>query len=477
MLLTVGLLAPAAQAQWDTFHGDNQRTGEVEVSFPSANLQLLWKFSLGEHTWRYCKGSSVWSASPVFGDVGGRTLLFIGAYDNNLYALDALTGKVVWRFTTGCVVNAAPAFARVGGRPLVFVASTDRTFYCIDAATGSQLWAYETVPWTYTVGNSQATSPLVATVDGEPFVYVGFWNSDRRPLRAVQKGELFRFRTDRRELVWRKELTQSNLSTPSFLEVDGRPTIFVGSEDGCIRAVDARSGKQVWQRVTGHVVVAAPLAVPVAGQPVIYVGDWFGMLNCLSARDGHFLWSYKTGHAVNSTASIAKAKGRLTVFVGSQDRSLHAVDARSSARRWTFPTAKYVVASPVVAQINRKPVVFFSSLDNYLYAVDADSGKAVWRFETGDMLWPYETRGSSLWSSPAVTEVAGLPLLVFGGHDGYLYAFVAKPEGAGAGGKARALIHRPQNPMLFLPPVIGLLLLVAGFALLRRARTSTTAEP
>ncbi len=475
-LLLAGLPSGVALAQWDTFHGDNQRTGQAAVNFPSGNLQVLWKFTLGEHTWRYCKGASVWSASPVFGEVGGRTLVFIGAYDNNLYALEAVTGKVVWRFTTGCVINAAPVFAVVEGRPRVFVASTDRTFYCVDAATGSQLWAYETVPWTYTVGHSQPSSPLVTTLDGQQVVFIAFWNTDRRPVRAVQKGELLAFRADRRELLWRIQLSDSNLSTPSLLEVDGRAMLFLGSEDGQVRAVEARTGKQVWAQVTGHAIVASPLALKVAGQPVVYVGDWFGMVYCLSARDGRLLWSYKTGHAINSTAASAPVKGRPTIFIGSQDRSLHAIDARSSAGRWRFPTKKYIVSSPAIAAVEGKPAVFFSSLDNYLYAVDAATGSLVWRFQTGSMLWPYETRGASLWSSPAVAEVAGVPLLAFGGHDGYLYAFTARPGAAAAPSKTGPTLHRPGAAVL-LPPLVGLLFLLAGaMALLRYRKPQASAD-
>ncbi len=79
-LVVVGVVAlgpwPAA-AEWDTFHGDNERTGLTEVNFPSSDFQLLWKFTLGQHTWRYCQGASVWAASPVFGKVKGLSLIHI----------------------------------------------------------------------------------------------------------------------------------------------------------------------------------------------------------------------------------------------------------------------------------------------------------------------------------------------------------------------------------------------------------------
>jgi len=468
LLIAAALLlasTAAGGAQWDTFHGDNRRTGRVDVNFPSADFQLLWKYQLSEHTYRYCKGASVWSASPIFGEAGGRTLLYIGAYDNNVYAFEPLTGTMAWRFTTGCVVNAALAYANVGGRPLVFAASTDRTFYCLDAANGSQLWAYETVPWSYTVGLSQAGSPLVAEVGGITQVFVTFWNTDRRPLRAAQSGEVFAFRADRRELLWRRQVTQGKLSAPAFLEVDRKPLLFIGCEDGTVRALDARSGKIVWEQVLGHAIIATPVAMELSGQPVVFVGDWWGMLNCLSARDGHVLWSYKTGHSINGAVAVGPVGGRPTVFVASFDRSVHAIDARSTEKRWQFRTRKYVCASPAMAKVQGRPALFIYSLDNNLYAVDAVNGKLLWRFETASMLWPYETRGVSLWSSPAVGEVEGQPLLVLGGHDGYLYAFTAR-AGSTAPDLTPARVRTIPRAALVVPPVIGSGLLLAGVALL-----------
>jgi len=68
---------------------------------------------------------------PVVTTVEGRWMVITGAYDNNLYGLDAKTGKELWRFTAGGPLGAAPTFAMVGDRPTVFIAGSDRTLYAI----------------------------------------------------------------------------------------------------------------------------------------------------------------------------------------------------------------------------------------------------------------------------------------------------------------------------------------------------------
>ena len=149
LILVLASYCPASD--WRTFGRDPRHTGNTDVNFPSKSLEVLWTFDLGKHVWRYTTGMSVWSSSPVAACMDSKTFIFVGAYDHNLYCIDASTGKEVWRFTTGGALNFAPAFAWVKELPVVFVASTDRTVYAIHARSGKKLWSYEPYPWTYTV--------------------------------------------------------------------------------------------------------------------------------------------------------------------------------------------------------------------------------------------------------------------------------------------------------------------------------------
>jgi len=461
---------------WPTFHADNRRTGIARTAFRAAPFRRVWTFNLGRHTWSYCQGASVWSASAVSGDVGGRRLLFIGAYDHNLYAIDPDSGKEAWRYTTGCIITAAPAFAVVGGTPMVFVASADRSVYGLDAATGQKKWQFETYSWTYTIGESLAGSPLVESIDARPVLFVTMWNSDRKALRTVQAAELFALDPSNGTLLWRTKLSTAPLTAPAFLRVDGDPLLFVGSEDGSLYGCNARNGKIVAHVTTGHKIIATPVCTTIARQPIVFVANGFGMLRAISASRQTFIWKYKAGHEILSTPALLKANGKLMLVFGCSDRFVHAVEAKTGRRIWRFMTRKFVVASPAIAAVRGRPMIFINSLDNRLYGLDAFTGCEILRFASGDMLWPYETRGASIWASPSIhLRNSGEPLLLFPAHDGNLYAFEAgaaapgakdakvNPDALGFAESQGVAPHRAP-PWARYVPLVGLLLWLSGAA-------------
>ena len=72
-------------------------------------------------------------------DAAARTL-FVPSADRHLYALEAATGRTIWRFDAGALRTGAPAVARVGsGEYVVF--SAGRQLLAVHAATGQLAWS------------------------------------------------------------------------------------------------------------------------------------------------------------------------------------------------------------------------------------------------------------------------------------------------------------------------------------------------
>ena len=61
-------------------------------------------------------------------------VVYVGSWDDNVYALNAASGVELWNFTTGGFVWPSPAV--VGG--LVYVGSEDGNVYALNAANGVQ---------------------------------------------------------------------------------------------------------------------------------------------------------------------------------------------------------------------------------------------------------------------------------------------------------------------------------------------------
>jgi outer membrane protein assembly factor BamB len=72
-------------------------------------------------------------------DAAGRTL-FVPSADRHLYALEAATGRTIWRFDAGAPVLSAPAVARVGPEEYV-VFSAGRQLVVVHAGTGELAWS------------------------------------------------------------------------------------------------------------------------------------------------------------------------------------------------------------------------------------------------------------------------------------------------------------------------------------------------
>jgi eukaryotic-like serine/threonine-protein kinase len=84
-------------------------------------------------------------------------VVYVGSQDNNIYALDANTGSLLWKYTTGGPVPSSPATAN----GVVYVGSNDYALYALSAKTGVLLWSYGTA--------NEVSSPVVA--NGKVYVF------------------------------------------------------------------------------------------------------------------------------------------------------------------------------------------------------------------------------------------------------------------------------------------------------------------
>ena len=80
---------------------------------------------------------------------GGRVVL--GGRDKMVHAINALTGKAIWTFTTRARVESSPVIA--GER--VYIGSNDGRLYVLNLATGAKLWEFN-------AGGAISASPALA---------------------------------------------------------------------------------------------------------------------------------------------------------------------------------------------------------------------------------------------------------------------------------------------------------------------------
>lgn len=199
-------------------------------------------------------------------------------------------------------------------------------------------------------------------------------------------------------------------------------SIYVGSEDGKVYALNAATGHVRWTYATNGPITSSP-AVAV---DTVYIGSQDGKVYALDKITGEVRWTYTTNGPVTSSPAVAAG----TVYVGSQDRNVYALYAATGYTRWVCPTGGPVYSNPAVAD----GIVYIGSRDRRLYALDAATGHVIWTHATG----------SNVESGPAV---AGGTVYV-GSDDSKVYALSATT------GRIR-WTHTTGGPVYSSPAVVG----------------------
>jgi eukaryotic-like serine/threonine-protein kinase len=97
----------------------------------------------GKKRWVYLL-NSVLNQNVIDGVGGSMALgdnqLFLGDYRGSILCIDAMRGKLIWRYATGAQVLATPVVTP--GR--IYAGSGDGFFYALNSKTGRPLWLYAT---------------------------------------------------------------------------------------------------------------------------------------------------------------------------------------------------------------------------------------------------------------------------------------------------------------------------------------------
>lgn len=300
---------------------------------------LAEKFESGDivDIWRFACEDEVRS-SPAIKD----NVLYIGAYDHNLYALNAETGEFIWKYATDGGIASTPC---IHGEQ-VLIGSGDRILYCVNARTGRLEW----------------TCPTQGRIWSSPRVEFGhvFFGSDDNHLYAVSA------QTGR--IAWKVEMGGPVRSSVTF----GEDILYFGCEDGSVVALDIR-GQVKWRFRARRGVTSSPFVDRAEG--LLYIGSFDWNVYSLDARSGWAVWRFRTNGPIISSPAVVNG----VVFIGSADKHLYALDARSGRLLWKYETEGQVTSSPACGS----GAVYFGSIDHHLYSLDAESGELRWRFKTG----------------------------------------------------------------------------------------------
>ena len=226
------------------------------------------------------------------------------------------------------------------------------------------------------------------------------------------------------KIKWQFHTGGQVLSSPAV----AGDTLYVGSSDHFLYALDLAAGTLKWKFKTGSRITSSPAVS--AG--VIYFGSYDGNFYAVDAATGQPKWKFQTGgerrfagkhlHGAQPAAETmpdpfdfflsSPVVWNGEVYFGSGDTNIYALDAASGNLKWKFKTGDVVHASPAISD----GTLFVGSWDSYFYALDAATGKEKWRFKTGED--PEIHNQVGIQSSAAVAD----GIVYFGCRDSKLYA-------------------------------------------------------
>jgi len=216
------------------------------------------------------------------------------------------------------------------------------------------------------------------------------WGADpgNTRFRTAQAAGLTAEQVPQLKLKWAFGFPRGDTAYGQASVVGGR--VFVGSDDGYVYSLDARTGCVYWSFHARSGVRTAPVIAPIAGHGssvfAVYVGDMRANAYALNASTGKQLWAQELSdhYTARITAAPALYQGRLYVPISATEEIFSAAPS--------YPCCTF-----------RGSVV----------ALDANTGEPLWRTyaipqapqpvrknSVGTQLWA--PAGAAIWNSPTI---------------------------------------------------------------------------
>jgi eukaryotic-like serine/threonine-protein kinase len=321
---------------------------------PAGGIKPVWSFKCEDEI----------RSTPLI----NQGTLYVGCYDNNLYALNAADGKFQWKYAADGGIVSRP----VANEGNIYFGSEDKRLHVVSSRTGK-------VVWTYFTGGKIHSSPRIA----EGHVFIG---SDDQGLHAVN------LNTGRS--IWKFDATDYIRSTPFI----ANELVYFGDEGGNFFTLDFR-GNPKWHFRAKRAITSSPIVVGLS----VFFSCLDSTLYCLDARNGWVIWRFRLGKGSVSSPAVADD----LVFVGAADGFIYCVEARTGKEVWRFRTGHQVSSSPAVY----KDSVYCGSVDGNLYCLEYRTGRLRWKFETL----------AAITGSPTVFD----DMIYIGSTDHQVYALLA----------------------------------------------------
>jgi outer membrane protein assembly factor BamB len=282
-------LDPPLKKGWDY---DDQALIEFPPAIANGRIYLVNKYSnvraldadTGKVIWdlrrdRHYKGPPSDVTDPVF--VKGT--VYVAFMDGTVLALRAKDAKIEWKRKLPTTLQSSPL---VIGKTL-YLGSDKGILFALDRGSGKTRWTY----------NEQHVIKASPSFDhGTIFA-------------ADYHGGMFALRPSDGKLLWSTFTPDTPAggsggfySSPAL--ANGR--VYAARDDGTVFALDEKTGKYDWSRATNNFVYGSPAVadVPGTGGSTVYIGSYDHHLWAIDALSGKVRWKFDVGGTIPGTAVV-----------------------------------------------------------------------------------------------------------------------------------------------------------------------------
>ena len=338
--------------------------------------------------------------------------LFVGSAAGIVHALDRRTGCTRWMFQAGGPVRVPPAIAPLGGGHALLFGDQIGWFYAVEAQTGRLLW------------KNRPEQHEAARLTGTPVVHQGVvyvpaasWDETRA---QNFRGSVTAMRVSDGSQVWKTYMVPepgpSGAGIWSSATLDTKRGLLYVTSDAVV-ALRVTTGAIAWSRQFANTdgdFGSSVILAKIGARDVLLAGHKSGVVYALDpGKRGEIVWQERVGKggphggvlwgmaagAANVYAAVSDAaqvrnpgKSRLDPYPDPLDPNtgggLTALRVRDGAKLWFAPPAPCDRARPRCSPAQPAAVtaipgaVFSGSLDGHLRAFSASDGTLLWDFDT-----------------------------------------------------------------------------------------------
>ena len=229
----------------------------------------FWKMNHnGEKIWEFYipnSGNGIHGSAAV-----DDKKVFIGAYNGFLYALDKMSGELIWANPVGDYIGASPLLANGA----VFISAEtghpDGLIAKVDCNTGKTIWVSQ---W---LGGHSHSSPT-------------FDKKNMQILAGANSGRFYAFNEEDGTTNWAAQLKGQVKGTAMIHE----GIAYFGSWDKHYHAVDTKTGKTLWSKFMGGRIQTSLTKVP--GKNMGVTNTKRGEIIGIHLKTSEILWRLKHG--------------------------------------------------------------------------------------------------------------------------------------------------------------------------------------